>query len=354
MLVDAHLDLAMNALYLGRDVAGSAHETRDREGPGTRGGTSTVGLADMIRGEIGLCFATVSVLARRAWMPLSELNFVDADDAHRQGLRQIEIYSELESAGRLRVITDTESLDDHLDGWDANPDDRRVGAVLLMEGAYPIRHPDELAVWVEAGVRIIGLSWATSAYAGGTYGPGRLTDEGRELLAGMQAAGVILDVSHLSDASFFDVLDCYDGPVLGSHVNCRALVPGERQLTDLMIGALIERDAVLGTACDAWMLVPRWKKKQSSPSICPMTRLVDHIDHVCQLAGNARHAAIGSDLDGGYGTEQSPGDLDTIADLSRLEDLLADRGYPADDIALIMHGNWIRKLRTGWTDSPFG
>ncbi|GAB4145019.1 MAG: membrane dipeptidase [Planctomycetaceae bacterium] len=352
MLIDAHLDLAMNALLLGRDLTGSALDTRAREGENPRCGNSTVGLADLRRGDIGICFATVSVLACRAWIPPGDLNFRSPDDAHQQGRDQIAYYRSLEADGQIRILTDRASLESHLENWQSKNEEQRqhepIGVVFLLEGAYPIREPAELSDWFNWGVRIIGLSWAGSDYAGGTYGPGRLTQKGRELLAGMQRAGVILDISHLNDSSFYDVLDAYEGPVLGSHVNCRALVPGDRQLTDQMIRALIERDAVLGTACDTWMVVPGWKKKVTSPATCPMDRLVDHIDHVCQLAGNSRHAAIGSDLDGGYGTEQSPGDLDTIADLSRLPELMSARGFSDDDIAAITHGNWIRKLRSAW------
>ncbi|MDP6051731.1 MAG: membrane dipeptidase, partial [Candidatus Latescibacteria bacterium] len=74
----------------------------------------------------------------------------------------------------------------------------------------------------------------------------------------------------------------------------------------------------------------------------------DHMDHICQLAGNARHAAIGSDLDGGFGGEQSPHDLDTIADEHKFVDLLADRGYSDDNVTAILHGNWLRLLRQAW------
>ena len=348
MLIDAHLDLAMNALLLGRDVTKSALDTREREGPDPRFGNSTVGLADLIRGEIAICFATVSVLARRAWIPPREINFKSPQDAHRQGLDQLNFYKQLAREGVIRMICSAADLDEHLAAWESDSESRRVGVVVLMEGAYPVTEPQEVHNWFERGVRIIGLSWAGSAYAGGTYGPGRLTPAGKQLLEEMEQAGVILDISHLNDASFFDVLDNFGGHVLGSHVNCRSLVPGERQLTDRMIGALIERDAVLGTACDTWMVIPGWKKGITAPSRCPMDRLVDHIDHVCQLAGNTRHAAIGSDLDGGYGTEQSPGDLDTIADLAELGELMTARGFSDDDVAAVTHGNWIRKLRTAW------
>jgi len=349
MLIDAHLDLAYNALLFGRDITGSAHDTRRREGDQPKVGHSTVGLSDLLRGEIAICFATVSVHGPRAWSPPSRGLFRTDEEAFQKGCEQLNFYRDLEQKGVIRRILNIDDLEEHLARWTADPGNRRVGIVHLMEGADPILKPEQVHEWHSWGLRIVGLSWAGNRYAGGTYGPGRLTAAGRQLLTEMERCGMILDISHLNDASFFEVLDSFGGHVLGSHVNCRALVPGERQLTDAMIRALIARDAVLGTACDCWMVVPGWKKKVTSPSTCPMARLVDHIDHVCQLAGNARHAAIGSDLDGGYGTEQSPGDLDTIADLARIAELLSERGYSDADIQGITHGNWLRKLRTAWS-----
>jgi membrane dipeptidase len=113
-----------------------------------------------------------------------------------------------------------------------------------------------------------------------------------------------------------------------------------------MIRRLIERDAVIGAVMDAWMLKPDWVRGETTPQSAGVTLndVADQIDHVCQLAGNARHAAIGTDLDGGYGTEQTPQDLDTIADVQKIPDLLRARGYAEPDIALIMHGNWLRLL----------
>ena len=100
----------------------------------------------------------------------------------------------------------------------------------------------------------------------------------------------------------------------------------------------------IGPALDNWMLYPGYARGETPNTAVSLTDYVDHIDHVCQLAGNARHVAIGSDLDGGYGTEQTPLDLDSIADLQRLTGILARRGYSEGVIAGIMHGNWIRKL----------
>jgi membrane dipeptidase len=164
----------------------------------------------------------------------------------------------------------------------------------------------------------------------------------------MEHVGMLLDVTHLADESFWEALDAFGGRVLASHQNCRALVPGDRQFTDEQLRAVIERDGVIGAALDAWMLQPGWVRGETTNVSLTLEAVADHIDHVCQLAGNARHAAIGSDLDGGYGTEQCPRDLDTIADLQRIPDLLCARGYQAPDIAAIMHGNWLRFFEEVW------
>jgi membrane dipeptidase len=171
-----------------------------------------------------------------------------------------------------------------------------------------------------------------------------LLPPGVELLKAMQTIGLVLDVSHLSERSFYEALNVFGGPVLASHNNCRALVPGDRQLTDAMIRLLAARSAVIGSALDAWMLHPNWVFGQTPTDAVSLSDYVDHIDHVCQVTGSARHAAIGSDLDGGYGTEQTPHDLDTIADLARVPAMLRARGYTDDDVALLMHGNWLRLL----------
>ena len=161
---------------------------------------------------------------------------------------------------------------------------------------------------------------------------------------------MILDVTHLSDQCFDEALEIYGGPVLASHHNCRALVPNQRQLTDDQVKRLVARGAVIGTALDAWMLHPGWVRGESKPEELgvKLEAMVDHIDRVCQLAGNNRHAAIGTDLDGGFGLEQSPCDLDTIADLQKFPDLLRKRGYKEDDVRAILHGNWVRFFREAW------
>jgi membrane dipeptidase len=168
----------------------------------------------------------------------------------------------------------------------------------------------------------------------------------------MDRLGVILDATHLCDESFWEAMDHFGGPVWASHSNARALVPNDRQLSDEQIRCLIARGAVIGAAFDAWMLVPGWERGRSTPEAAGLTlaHVVDHIDHVCQLAGNARHAMIGSDLDGAFGREQTPADVESIADLARIPDLLRARGYSDEDVRSIAHGNFVAMLRRAWAN----
>ena len=135
------------------------------------------------------------------------------------------------------------------------------------------------------------------------------------------------------------------------HNLCRTLVDHNRQFSDDMIKVLIEKGAVIGAPFDAWMIVPKWERGRSTPMAmnCNMEKVIDHIDHICQLAGNCLHVGIGSDLDGAYGKEQCPYDLETIADLQNISTLLRQRGYSDSDIENIMHKNWINFLRKAWS-----
>ncbi|HEY7036182.1 MAG TPA: membrane dipeptidase [Thermomicrobiales bacterium] len=347
LVVDAHLDLAMNALMWNRDLALSAHETREIEraaGMTAKGRCAgTVGFPDFRAGEIGLVFATV--IARKNHGQNSDIDFRTQEIAYAQAQGQLALYRELARQGLIRLIRSRGDLAAWRAGWEADPAGAPFGFVLLMEGADPIVEPEQARLWWDDGLRMVGLAhYGPSSYAFGTGSAGPLTAKGRELLRVMDEVGLILDVSHLTDESFHESLDRFRGPVMASHSNCRALVPGDRQLDDAMIRRMIERDGVIGAVMDAWMLEPNWVRNVTTNERVTLANVVDQIDHVCQLAGNARHAAIGTDLDGGYGTEQTPNDLDTIADVQKIAELLRGRGYGEDDIQGIMHGNWLRFL----------
>ncbi|MEX0714878.1 MAG: membrane dipeptidase [Pirellulales bacterium] len=353
LIFDAHLDLSMNALEWNRDLTVSVCEIRRREQGRTDKadrGKGTVSLGEMRRGKVGLCVATQIARYVKPGNPLPGWHSPEIAWAQTQG--QLAWYRAMEEAGQLVQIVDAPGLERHIALWqDSPPATAAIGYVLSLEGADSIVTPAHLERAYAQGLRAIGPAhYGPGTYAFGTHSSGGLGPRGRELLDEIERLGMILDATHLCDVSFWEALDRFSGRVWASHSNCRALVPEERQFSDEQMRALIERQAVIGAALDAWMMVPGWVRGKTTPEEAGvrLSHMVDHIDHVCQLAGNARHAAIGTDLDGGFGREQSPADLDTIADLARLPGMLAERGYSQADIELVMHGNWIRFLRETW------
>lgn len=354
---DAHLDLAWNALDWNRDLRLPVADIRRREremGMTDKGRCcNTVSFPELRRGKVAIFIATLLArLLRIGAMPAIQ-RFASMDAAYATGYGQLAYYRALEHQGYLRWIKDWPTLERHVKSWEANEDGQEpLGFILSMEGADPILSPEQVEEWYQAGLRIIGPAhYGPSPYALGHDQVGGLLPKGPALLKEMQRVGMILDVTHLSDQCFYEALDIYGGPILASHHNCRALVPNPRQLTDDQIKRIVQRGGVIGAALDTWMMVPGWVRGETKPDQAGaiLERMVDHIDHVCQLAGNARHAAIGTDLDGGFGREQSPSDLDTIADLQKLPDLLKKRGYKDDAIQGIMYGNWVRFFREAWS-----
>ncbi len=352
-IFDAHLDLSMNALEWNRDLSLSTADIRQREQDMTDKkdrGRNTVSLLEMRRGKIGLCVATQIARYVKRGNNLPGWHTVEQAWAQTQG--QLAWYRAMEQTGQMTAITDTAQLDSHVEIWENDPPpDAPIGYVLSLEGADSIWSPAHLERAWEQGLRAIGPAhYGPGTYAQGTHATGGVGQLGRELLKEIERLNLILDATHLCDESFAEAMDHYNGRVWASHSNCRALVPNERQFTDDQLKLLIERGAVIGGALDAWMLVPDWEKGKTQPEEAGVSleHVVDHIDHVCQIAGNARHSGIGTDLDGGYGLEQSPADLDTIADLQRLPEMFAARGYTEEDITGIMHGNFLRFLRETW------
>jgi membrane dipeptidase len=299
---------------------------------------------------------------------------------------QLAWYHAMEEAGEMVQIRDHAGLERHLELWasyessssssssssrsgdgteetargtnedgdeEKEKEDRRlpIGYILSLEGADSLITLRHLERAVTDGLRAIGPAhYGPGVYANGTDASGGFNERGRELLREAGRLGLILDVTHLCDECFWEALDLFDGPMWASHQNCRALVPDMRQFSDEQLKALIARGAVIGAAFDAWMLVPGWVRGKTTPqsSGVRLAHVADHLDHICQLAGNAHHAGLGSDLDGCFGIEQTPQDLDTIADLTKLRPLLAARGYSAEDIENICWRNFVTFLRTAW------
>jgi membrane dipeptidase len=353
IVFDAHLDLAWNAIDWNRDLRLPVADIRKAEqGMAGKGrGCNTVSFPELRRGKVAVFIATLLArLLRPNLMPAIQ-RYSSMPAAYAAAYGQLAYYRALEQEGLLRWIKDAATLDAHVRAWQANDETAAepLGFILSMEGADPVLSPGQVEEWWRAGLRIIGPAhYGVSPYAHGTGTEGGLFEQGPALLKEMERVGMVLDVTHLSDQCFDEALDIYGGPVLASHHNCRALVPDQRQLTDAQIKRLVSRGAVIGTALDDWMLYPGWVRGESNPELVKLEAMVDHIDRVCQLAGNARHAAIGTDLDGGFGKEQSPHDLDTIADLQRVPEMLRQRGYKEGAVEGIMHANWVRFFREAW------
>ncbi len=367
-IIDAHQDLAYNALTFGRDYLLSASEIRqlEKDTPTPqRTGHSLLGWADYQRAQVAVIFGTL-FLAPRRYQAGSWESQVFSEPAEARILyeKQLTYYRRLsdEHPDKFRLIYNQADLRQVLEPWEKNPAvlpvanspetepqetvTHPVGIVLLMEGAEGIQAPEEMEEWWDLGVRIAGPVWAGTRFCGGTIEPGDFSREGYALLEVMGSRGYTLDISHMNEASALQALDRYNGPVFASHANARALlkdVEGERHLTDTVIRRLIERDGVMGVIPFNRFLRPSWSNSDDRQLVTLHT-LAAHIDHICQLAGDARHAGLGTDFDGGFGWPAVPYEINTIADLQKLSSILSEYGYPDDDIRDILSGNWRRHL----------
>ena len=354
LIFDAHLDLAMNAMEWNRDLRWSVEEIRESEQglddkPDRGKGVVTFG--DMRKGRIGLVVATQ--IARYVRKDNHLPGWHSPEQAWAQTQGQLAWYRTMEALGEMKQITDLPSLNRHVDLWLNNQDDHQlpIGYILSLEGADSIIDLNYLEKSYEQGLRALGPAhYGPGSYAQGTDADGGIGIKGIALLKKMESLNIILDTTHLCDTSFWEALDHFNGPVWASHNNVRKLVDHNRQFSDDMIRALIERDAVIGGALDAWMMVPGWVRGKSTPKSMGLTleTLVNHIDHICQIAGNALHVGLGTDLDGAFGKEQSPYDLETIADLQKYPGIFKARGYTEEDIENIMYKNFLRFLQRTW------
>lgn len=350
-IIDAHLDLSMNALEWNRDLREPVQAIRDRE----RGltdkpdrGKGIVALPELRTGNIGLVVATQIARYVAPGNPLPGWHSPHQAWAQSQG--QLAWYKAMENAGEMVMIDNKTALEKHIALWnDGTPNTNKpVGYVLSLEGADSIVDMSYLEQAWNYGLRAIGPAhYGPGRYANGTDATGGLTDQGRALIKEIERLGLVLDATHLCDDAFWDAMELFNGNVWASHNNVRALVDHNRQFSDEMIKALVSKGAVIGAALDAWMMVPNWVRQQSTPEgmFCNLEKIIDHIDHICQLAGNSLHVGIGTDLDGAFGKEQCPYDLENIADLQKLPEMFTRRGYNESDIKNIMHGNFLRFLR---------
>lgn len=353
LIFDAHLDMAWNAVEWNRDLMLTVEELRQFESQFENliPGECTVTWPELRKGRVGTVIATLLPRLNRKDKALTFYQSREAAYAASHG--QLAYYRAMVNSGVLRHICDKSTLDAHIADWEGDIDGSKqppIGFILSMEGSWSILAPSQISEWYEAGLRILGPAhYGPDYYCHGTGSVGGLKEQGPELLREMDKVGMLLDVTHLSDQSFWEALDIYSGPLLASHHNCRSLVDRDRQLTDEQILVLIERGAVIGAAFDSWMLGPEWVIGVTDPKAVDLEDVVNHIDHVCQLAGNTQHSGLGTDLDGGFGKEQCPHDLETIADLQKIAEILEKRGYSANDIEGIMYRNYVDFFRRAWS-----
>lgn len=357
LIFDAHLDLAWNALQYDRDQRkdvltlrkAEAHMTTDTRGQ------CTVSLPAMRMGGVAICCATL--LARvlpdgfgipkhpshrtpKAAFAREDIDFADATIAYGTAYGQLGYYRLLESLGQIRLIFTRQQLADHVAIWQPNSP---IGVILAMEGTDPIITPAQTKHWFDLGMRLACLAhFGQSAHAMGTGYNGPLTQAGIEVVKQMDEVGVILDLVHTADLAISQALDLYSRPVCVSHANVRALVKGDRQLSDQQIQLVAQRNGVIGIALYNYMIKPGYPDNKPQREDVSLIDVAHHMDHICQIVGNANCVGIGSDMDGGFGVDNIPRELQTISDLPKLADTLAAQGFADDDIIKIMHGNWVR------------
>lgn len=362
LIIDAHLDLAMNAVSFDRDLTLPIDEINRAEShmnDHPARGRAVVSFPEMRRGGIALCLGTVLARESGGNRPADGFARIDFDHATSHAARcsaasQLAYYHLVERHGIVRMLETRSAIESHWDAWSSWRDrpDRGgiedsppVGIVLSMEGADSILDTADCRRWWDDGLRVASLvHYGRNRYASGTGTSGGLTDDGRELLREFERIGMILDVTHLADDAFYQAIEEFTGPILATHNNCRSLVPGQRQYTDDQIRRVTERGGLVCVALDAWMLYPGWVKGSSDPGLVSFKHVADQIEHIVSVAGNSDSVAIGSDLDGGFGNEQCPGECRSIADLGRLSSHLRDRGFTASEVDSVMHQNLLHFL----------
>ena len=350
-IFDAHLDLAMNALEWNRDLTKSVYQIRESE-KGMEDkpdrGKNTVSLDAMRKGNIGICVATQIAGIKNKINPNG---WSSMEQAWAQTQGQLNWYKEMEKNGEMYQIYDLNTLDNQIENWQKQTKKKPIGYILSLEGADSIVNIDYLEKSYMLGLRAIGPAhYGPGVYAYGTDSNGSIGQKGKELVKKIEELNLILDVTHLSDTSFWETIEIYNGNLWASHNNCRKFVNHNRQFSDDQIKEIIRRDGVIGVPLDAWMMVPNWIRGKSTPETMGVTlnQMIENIDHICQLSGNSNHVGIGTDLDGAFGVEQTPTDIDTIADLQKVPLMLKKIGFSESDVEKVMNQNFINFLKRVW------
>ena len=355
LMVDAHADIAYNMLKYGRDYTRTVDETRRIESNTStvkENGDTLISWHEYQRGGVAVIFSTLFAAPIRFRTYENEKQvYKNFDEAHKLYKTQLDVYHRLTDSmpDKFRIIASKHDLNLVLENYSLSTSEHPVGMVILMEGAEAIRNLSELEEWHNLGVRLIGPAWVGTRYCGGWKEPGPLTEDGKKLLSAMTDFNFVLDLSHMDERAAIEALDIYQGSIVGTHANCSALMPNSntnRHFTDQIIEGIIDHDGVIGIVpFNAYLKVGWARDKNSLREEVPLQTVVNHIDHICQIAGNSNHVGIGSDFDGGFGLQSVPPEIDTVADLQKLVPLLSKRGYNQTDIENILGNNWITRLK---------
>ena len=355
MIIDGHLDLAYSALDFNRDLTRPIAEIwANEEDRPKANGTAIVTFPDLIAGGVGIVFSTLFVIPQSHLLTNEKSQFVYDDraplrqrqeQAYRGAMRQLDYYHQLaDNTDRIVILQGEKALREVEAAM--KTDRPKIGLLIHMEGADPIRDVGELELWYERGLRSIGLAWSDTRYATGQWNGGdQLTADGEALLERMSSFNMILDITHLSEKASLRALERYQGAVAATHCNARALVGGVRHLSDVQIRLLAERGGVMGVVFYNKFL-RRNHERGDRRELVGLDRVVAQIDYVCQLLGSADHIALGTDFEGGFGREDIPHELSSARDLPQLIPLLKARGYEDETIAQIMGKNWLRLLKS--------
>ena len=363
LIIDLHLDLAWDALFWNRDLTLTAQQVRDQEeseipqvADDYNTGTCTVTFPEMRRGGVGLMFSTIMSRIEPRYRDSRRDGMRTQEQAMAVGRGHLAYYQAMARRGDIVSVRTLDDLDQAVRAWEQPTESTPVYHILSMESADPIIDADDVGFWWDAGLRVVGPAhFGHNTYIHGTFSEGGLKPPAKPLYAAMQEAGMILDITHMADEAVWESFDLWDGPVMASHCTCRALVNGQRHLSDDMIRELVRRGGVIGLVFCQFFIDPdvTWEKARFGGAYKArygMDGLVPHIEHIAELAGGSLdNIAIGTDMDGGFGAELTPTDVDTIADLQGFAPVLREAGVGERDIDGILHGNALRFLRESWS-----
>jgi membrane dipeptidase len=354
VIVDGHLDVAWNELYSGRDLTLPLDAVRASRPDAAGAMTSLPAFGDA---GVGLVFATLFAEPAESWLngvfDEPELarpprRYTTPQEAEEHALEMLDVYRGWAARGLVRLVTGRATLADHLERFAT---DRVPGLLLLMEGADPIVDVADLPAWWGRGVRMIGLAWGSTRYAGGTGASTGLTPAGGELLHAMAELGVIHDASHLSEEAFWDAMDLPHHALCVTHATSRALmdrpgadskIPLNRFLSDDQVAAVSGRGGVIGLALLNDFLEPGWAP--GNGAVLVRDQVAAHLSRIASVAGWP-HVGIGSDIDAGLGRDETPVELESVADWARIADTV-----PAEARDGVLGGNWLRFLRAALPD----